>query len=148
MPSHSRCRKLAIGLGRRSQPYSRPRGFEPVGVSTWAIGVTTSPRIHPTLDLCLDSIVQAGWARPQLFIDGPVRIADRHASLPATCRSERVGAWPNYYLALAELMLRQPRSDAFVLVQDDAVFYNHESLPRYLERRLVAVPRAVPRLAV
>ena len=105
-------------------------------VSAWAIGVTTSPRIHPTLDASLDSIIQAGWARPQLFIDGPVRIADRHASLPTTCRSERVGAWPNYYLALAELMLLDPRADAFVVVQDDAVFYHHESLPSYLERVL------------
>jgi hypothetical protein len=105
-------------------------------VGTWAIGVTTSPRIHPTLDECLDSIIQAGWARPQLFIDGPVRIADRHASLPTTYRTERVGAWPNYYLALAELMLRQPRADAFAVVQDDAVFYHHESLTRYLERVL------------
>jgi hypothetical protein len=102
-------------------------------VSAWAIGVTTSPRIQPTLDVCLDSIIQAGWARPQLFIDGPVRIADRHASMPTTYRSERVGAWPNYYLALAELMLRQPRADAFVVVQDDAFFYHHESLPRYLQ---------------
>jgi hypothetical protein len=105
-------------------------------VSAWAIGVTTSPRIHPTLDVCLDSIIQAGWARPQLFIDGPVRIADRHASMPTTYRSERVGAWPNYYLALAELMLHQPHSDAFIVVQDDAFFYHHESLPRYLERVL------------
>ena len=100
------------------------------------MGVTTSPRIQATLEPCLDGLLRAGWDRPHLFIDGPVRVADRHASLPATYRRERVGAWPNYFLALAELLLLRPRAEAFMIVQDDALFYDSESLPKYLEHVL------------
>lgn len=115
----------------RMLPAPRSRSGGPV--RDWAVGVTTSPRIHPTLEPCLHSLMRAGWDRPHLFIDGPIRLADRHASLPATRRSERLGAWPNYLLALAELLMSRPRAKAYMVVQDDALFYDRESLPRYLE---------------
>jgi hypothetical protein len=122
----------------RLLPPPRVRVGQPV--RDWAVGVTTSPRIHATLEACLDSLLHAGWEHPHLFIDGPVRVSDRHTSLPTTYRRERVGAWPNYFLALAELLLLRPRAEAFMVVQDDALFYEHESLPRYLEHVLWPAP--------
>lgn len=122
--------------GRLARLVPPPRTRTGGRVREWAVGVTTSPRIHPTLDACLDSLARAGWDRPHLFIDGPVRLPDRYASLPATYRSERLGAWPNYLLAMAELLMLRPRANAYLIVQDDVIFFEQESIPRYLERVL------------
>jgi hypothetical protein len=105
-------------------------------VRRWAVGVTTSPRRQPTLELCLDSIGRAGWDKPRLFLDGSARVPARYAHLVATWREERVGAWPAWYLALLELILKQPEADAYMLLQDDVVPYDRGSLRDYLERVL------------
>jgi hypothetical protein len=69
-------------------------------------------------------------------MDGPVRVPDRFGHLPGTLRSPAVGAWPNHYLALFELTMRQPEADAYLLVQDDALIYDGENVREYLERAL------------
>jgi hypothetical protein len=51
-------------------------------------------------------------------------------------RSPAAGAWPNHYLALLELALRQPDADAFLIVQDDALLYDGENVRAYLEQAL------------
>ncbi len=53
--------------------------------------------------------------------------------LPVTQREPRCGAWPNYYLALTELLMREPEADAYFLVQDDVNFYDRINLREYLE---------------
>jgi hypothetical protein len=105
-------------------------------VHSWAVGVITSPRPVPTLTACLDSLIRAGWGRPRLFVDSSTTISSRHADLPLTLREPRVGAWPNYYLALAELVFREPEADAYLLVEDDVLFFDREDLRGYLERIL------------
>jgi hypothetical protein len=102
-------------------------------VKQWAVGVTTAPRGQPTLEECLTSLASAGWNDPRLFVDGDAALPPRCADLDQTCRSHRVGAWPSYYLALAELMMRQPEADAFLLVQDDVVFAEGFFVRGYLE---------------
>src|SRR5262245_12422235 len=87
-------------------PPPRPRWRHRVRV--WAVGVVTSPRRQPTLDVTLDSLTRAGWEAPYLFLDGSVRVHPRFAHLPGALREPRVGCWPNYYLALAELLMRHP----------------------------------------
>jgi hypothetical protein len=108
-----------------------------VQVKTWAVGVTTAPRRVATLDDCLDSLSRAGWENPHLFIDASVPLSDRATGLPRTIRDPRVGAWPNYVLALHELLMREPRADAFMLVQDDALFFDREPLRAYLEAEIL-----------
>jgi hypothetical protein len=115
-------------------PLPKRRSGPPV--KRWAVGVTTSPRRRSTLELCLDSIVRAGWDTPLLFLDGTVRLPDRYCHLPVTWREASIGAWPSWYMALAELLLQQPEADAYVLLQDDVVLYDRESLRVYLERVL------------
>ena len=68
-----------------------------------------------------------------MFIDGNVSLSTSSAALPATRRSPQIGAWPNYYLALGELVMRSPHADAYLLVQDDAVLFKHPSLRPYIE---------------
>jgi hypothetical protein len=98
--------------------------------------VTTAPRGLSTIDWSLDSLVRAGWESVHLFEDTPVPLAGRSAGVPSTIRGTRVGAWPNYYLALAELLLREPEADAFLVAQDDALFFSREDQRGYLERVL------------
>lgn len=105
-------------------------------IHRWAVGVTTAPRRQPTLDLCLDSLARAGWDGPRLFVDSTVTIPDRFTHLPLTLRETKIGAWPNYYLALMELLMRDPGADAFMLVQDDAIFYDRQDLRGHLEQVL------------
>jgi hypothetical protein len=101
-------------------------------VRRWAVGVTTAPRPVPTLERCLASLAEAGWDRPRLFSDGEVEIPSRFVSLPRTDRIPQLGAWPSYYLALAELLMREPEADAFLMVQDDVLFADFD-VRAYLE---------------
>lgn len=92
------------------------------GVSSWAVGVTTAPRHRPTLARCMASLAAAGWERPRLFAEPGAEVPPEFAHLPLTRRDEVLGAWPNWFLALAELVQRQPHAGAYLLVQDDTVF--------------------------
>jgi hypothetical protein len=98
--------------------------------------VTSSPRRRPTLDATLDSLIRAGWLSPHLFLDGTVRVLERFAGLPGVLREPRIGSWPNYYLALAELLMRHPDADAYLMAEDDVLFYDWDSLREYLEEIL------------
>lgn len=102
-------------------------------VQRWMVGVTTSPREVSTLNSTLDSLLRAGWSSPWIFMDGGVEIAERHQHLPVTFRETRCGAWPNYYLSLTEMLMRDPRADAYLLVQDDVLLTQSENLKSYLE---------------
>ncbi len=68
-----------------------------------------------------------------MFLDGTVAIPERYAHLPVTWREDSVGAWPSWYMALAELILHQPNADAYLLLQDDTVLFDRHSLREYLE---------------
>ncbi|WP_406694965.1 hypothetical protein V5E97_28375 [Singulisphaera sp. Ch08] len=102
-------------------------------VRRWAVGLTTSPRRRPTLEWTLDSLVRAGWDQARLFVDAAVTIPRRYAHLPVTQREPKSGAWPNFYLALSELLMRDPDADAYLMVQDDATFYDRINLREYVE---------------
>ncbi|MBI3865254.1 MAG: hypothetical protein HY290_25550 [Planctomycetia bacterium] len=111
----------------------RPRVRSGRRVTEWSVGVTTAPREQATLEACLASLNAAGWPEPRLFIDGATSIPDRFSHLPQTRRTPQIGAWPSYYLALLEMYLRSPRAEAYMLVQDDVVFFRHPALRSYLE---------------
>jgi hypothetical protein len=91
-------------------------------VRNWAVGVTTAPRTNSTLMRCLASLRTAGWEEVRLFAEAGSQIPSNVSDIPVTWRESIVGAWPNFYLALAELYLREPRADAYFMVQDDTVF--------------------------
>ena len=103
-------------------------------VRRWSVGVTTAPRRKPTLDRCLESVAAAGWQQVRIFAEPrtPIsRLASQHALVWRTAPS---GAWPNWYLALAELYQREPLADAFLMFQDDALLCR--GLRPYLEQML------------
>ena len=105
-------------------------------VRSWAVGVTTAPREPSTLDWSIDSLARAGWPAPRLFEDTAVCVARRSAHLAVSPRQERLGAWPNFYLALIELLMREPDVDAYLMVEDDVLYYDRQDVRAYLERAL------------
>jgi hypothetical protein len=90
----------------------------------WAVGVTTAPRRSPTLGRTLHSLRSAGWDSIRLFAerDSLVPAMTVATDLSVTRRESTLGAWPNWYLGLAELYQRDPLADAYLMVQDDVIF--------------------------
>ena len=119
-----------LPIPQESKPYPPQR------VQSWSVGVTTSPRRLPTLEPCLLSVMQAGWTEPVLFLDGDVEVPKTFAGLNSCQRKPAVGAFPNYVLSLSELYMRDPHADAYLIIQDDAVFVPSDATKAYLERVL------------
>ena len=88
----------------------------------WAVGITTAPRKSPTLSRCLESVKLAGWPDYRIFAEPDSPISEADSSAAVTWREGRLGPWPNWFLALSELFQRSPHADAFLLIQDDAMF--------------------------
>lgn len=74
-------------------------------ISKWAVGVITADRPTSTLDQTLRSLSRAGWPEYHVFED-----------------LDRNGAWPNWIGMLRSLIERYPQADAYLAVEDDAVF--------------------------
>ena len=105
-------------------------------VKTWEVGVTTAPRRLPTLERCAESIIKAGWPDPILFVDGKVELPPNLAHLRTCTRRPAIGAFPNFALSLAELYMRNPFADAYMMIQDDALLLETPATREYLERAL------------
>jgi predicted O-methyltransferase YrrM len=105
---------------RRCHDYEPP--LAPRRLSTWAVGVVTAPREHPTLPRSLASLALAGWASVRLFAEPGCELPIESDQIKITRRADTLGEWPNWLLGLAELYQRGPRADAYMMVQDDTVF--------------------------
>lgn len=140
-------RQICECCSRRAMPdhgFSRDRVAEcpptkTTSVTRWAVGVTTAPRRKSTLGRTLHSLEEAGWDRPRLFVEPSVELPSKFADLPATKRDEIIGAFPNWYLGLSELVMRDPHAEAYLLCQDDVLFSGN--LRDYLEQVLWPAPR-------
>jgi len=83
----------------------------------WAVAVTTAPRPEPTLRQTLASLGSAGWPNCEVVAD-----------------TTRAGSWPTWTRALGKLLEQQAGADAYMTVQDDAVFCR--GLREYLDANL------------
>jgi len=83
------------------------------------VGITAGDRESPTLGQTIASLRDAGFESPRIFADGSFDIP---SNLEVSVRSPSVGGWPNFWLALTEMVARSPSSDLFLIVQDDVVF--------------------------
>ncbi|HEX7375605.1 MAG TPA: hypothetical protein VF278_00760 [Pirellulales bacterium] len=96
--------------------------------------MTTAPRARPTLERSLNSLISAGWTTPRLFAEPHTRLPESSTALAISWRDGKLGAFPNWYLGLSELFLREPLADAYLICQDDALFAAGSR--EYLERTL------------
>lgn len=106
-------------------------------VRHWVVGVTTAPREQPTVGISIDSLIRAGWPGPVIFADGDAGLPERFGRFHTTRRINLVGAWPNYLLALQELLFAEPDADAYLLSQDDVVFCDGVDAREYLEDHIL-----------
>ncbi len=121
---------------RKCKDYQSPQeyGF----IREWSIGVTTAPRQKSTLEISLASLQAAGWTEIQLFAEPDTDVPTKFPGLTVSCRPVRMGAFPNWYLSLTEMMMRNPLADAYLLCQDDVLF--SRGLRQYLEDCLWPAP--------
>lgn len=129
-PSVSSSRKLADIL---------PSSGKGPRIYKWAVGMVTAPRKEETFTQSMRSLIAAGWDSPHIFAEPGSPIPDEFRSLPLTQRGVVAGCWPNFYLALQELLTLHPDADAFMVAQDDVLFARgdaNENLRQFLERSL------------
>jgi len=105
-------------------------------IKNWAIGLTTAPREKSTIARTAASFCAAGWDSESIHVFAePDSLIPKALSFGRiTTRASTMGAWPNWLLSLTELTLREPHADAYLMIQDDAVFCN--GLRAYLEKNL------------
>lgn len=104
---------------------------------SWAYGVMTVPKRKDTLlPRTLESLSNAGFEQPRLFVDGDEDVREWRLSFPTishfTFRSPVIRVYGNWVLAAAELYIRQPHADLYAIFQDD--FLASRNLRTYLER--------------
>lgn len=104
----------------------------------WQCGVTTvEARRHDLLPRTLDSLVNAGFPLPRLFVDGSEDVEGYRRQFPTlltTFRVPAVRAFANWALGLGELYLRDPKADRYAMFQDDIVCC--KNLREYLDKVL------------
>lgn len=102
----------------------------------WAYGVTTVPmrRRNQILERTLESLRNAGFDKPRLFIDGDNNTSSwlSQFNLEVTCRYPTIRTYGNFILGLAELYIRNPEFQRYAMFQDDFVTY--PNLRTYLEK--------------
>lgn len=112
------------------RPRHRPR--DPIG-EVFAYGVTTVPaRLAGVLPRTIDSLAEAGFTKPRLFVDG-ARDAQPWAKfgLKITTHYPQVRTFGNWVMGLWELYLRNPNAELYAIFQDDIVCCRN--LRRYLQ---------------
>lgn len=102
----------------------------------WAYGVTTTfSRRLDLLPRTLKSLAAAGFDKPHLFVDGVgVHGLSDYAdfSLPITPHYDPIRIFGNFYLGLAELLIRYPDANRYAMFQDDLVICRNTRA--YLEK--------------
>lgn len=111
--------------------------FEPLlrrgSVKKWAVGMTTAPRAEPTLERCLQSVIQSGWDEIHVFAE-PGSVVPELPGVSVTRRGARMGVIGNWFLGLSELVQNEPEADAFFMFQDDVLLPRNARL--FLEQKL------------
>lgn len=102
---------------------------------TWTYGITTIPEREDTYFIkTLESLKNAGFDKPHLFIDGETNYQkwqERYA-LQVTTRYPNLKIYGNWLLAMWELYLRNPSADRYAIFQDDLIACRN--LRQYLEQ--------------
>jgi hypothetical protein len=96
---------------------------------TWSIGVLLGAADDKFVGELQYTLHGLGWANFRLFVDGP---ATGGMNCAMTGRDAQIGRFPHWYLSLAELYLRSPRCDAFLLLAGNASLPAIESLETLL----------------
>lgn len=88
----------------------------------WTVGLTTAPRKEGYyLDRTLKSLRVAGFGDVVVFAEPCSLIPQDHTG-PVVFRRKTYGDWTNWATGLYELLLSEPDTDMFLMVEDDVIF--------------------------
>lgn len=92
----------------------------------WSLGITAAPRKEShLLGQTIDSLVAAGWESMHVFAepDTPTPVTSTSAAKAFTVHENefRFRPWGNFRHALKWLVANEPRSEMYLLCQDDIV---------------------------
>ncbi len=117
---------------RKCREYEAP--LTATGVVNWAVAITSSPRSSQTLEQSLKSLTASGWSNYHLFVEPGTVIPSDVCDTQVTLRRNQLGAFPNFYTALTEMVMTNPHVDAYMMCQDDVIYCS--GLRDYLEENL------------
>lgn len=87
---------------------------------SWIYGVTTvSQRRHDLLPKTLESLKNAGFPEPILFVDGGNHEDYADLGLECVVRKSPVGSYANWAMAMTDLWFRSPTAQRYALFEDD-----------------------------
>lgn len=89
-------------------------------IEKWAVGVTTSPRKHPTIVKTIKAMEKAGWDNGTIFAE-PGSYINCGENWDYVHRCKKTGIFGNWMLGLYELFIRNIDADAFFIIQDDII---------------------------
>lgn len=101
----------------------------------WAYGITTIPERRNNLFVrTLESLRNAGFDKPRLFVDGESDPTswEKEYTLPVSARYPNVRTAGHWVLSLYELYIRNPECERFAIFQDDLIA--SRGLREYLSR--------------
>ncbi|MEM7387593.1 MAG: hypothetical protein AAF514_21880 [Verrucomicrobiota bacterium] len=101
---------------------------------SWVVCVRSAPRKQATLSASLESLARAGWPDPFLFVEPGTDVPDGFPTERLTVRTRTLGNFPNFFVALAELVMLFPEADAYMMCEDDVSYCR--GLRPYLEETL------------
>jgi hypothetical protein len=102
----------------------------------WSVGLITSPRENAYyLDKTLNSLEKAGFNESVIFAE-PASVIPESFKGHVVHRRKKYGDWTNWATGLYELLLSEPDSDYFLMMEDDAILCS--GTKQYLE---YALPR-------
>ncbi len=125
LPACEACSDRTTQANRQASPIERYLPIVGKGerIRSWGVGIVTAPRSEPTLGRCLDSMICAGW-HPRIFAEPDSPIPDYYPADRITQRPHRFNAWENWHHALRELVEEFPAADAYMVAQDDVIFWS------------------------
>lgn len=100
----------------------------------WSVGITTAPRKQGCyLEKTLNSIIKAGWSEFSIFAE-PGSFIPNHFHKNVIQRPKNYGDWTNWATGFYELLLSNPESDYFMMVEDDAIV--NKNCRKYIEQAI------------
>lgn len=114
--------------------HDRPQTDVPYVKGRWQYAVTTvQSRFETTLQPTMNSLFDAGFTDPELFVDGPwVNYGDVCNYDRVHFRGANIRTFSHWHLTLLELYNRDPWAEYYAIFQDD--FVAVKNLKAYFER--------------
>lgn len=101
----------------------------------WAVGVLTCARERMLLADTVLSLVEAGWDRGVIHVDGRMDLPrGLVGDWEMVVSEKRLGAWDSWYLTMLVLVSRFPDADVYMICEDDLLL--SRGLREYLESSL------------